>query len=642
MVPILLLLTLYTSVYSDVSIANISTGLVNSYMGSGVDFVVGDEIEFIRDGHTNAVDAKLLNIYMNDIMIGKILFTKTIKSPYDHDFTICKRFNRYSLTKAFTNRIILQNSLSPISPVDTTFFWSAEMEKGHNEVGTFFNAYINPKTQTATIFSPWHSGLIEMNEEYEYIINTQIYSYTAPLTNVLLQQILCELSKNVTLDFSKVKEYSPADFFAKHFWIENNSVHIVTQNLTTDTIKLDVSGKKWYCPDRKASKPFAMKRSITPGLDTITIDYGERFFEALVDLKSPIFCDRLYTGNQGFWFSYSIPNDSANSQRLSIIKEKDIRNTPKDGFTFPEDVRYSTKVNGQGLRYKEVGIVRTAGPNGVPVNFSDHDGIEVELKSENPTHFQVAVELDMSRDFDRHQKEVYVDNSWKKIKIAWDEFKQQGYGIKREFDPSIIKSFVFKSPYNEEIDTVQRTLLIRNLKVYKEKTKPQSLYTHVIKPLNMKGNKLYSAGVKKTKINLNNLDIQFDISKVFNKHLPQITITGLNIDNCTIKAIESIKEFKVNDIPFLQIKGFHSAHRDGYYKGVYYINLSTHKLLQVGNKSGGIRKAGDKFLVSAYFDSYWWKKDSWGPYYYDLSTFDFIEESQIITSYLKSKSVLIQ
>lgn len=193
-------------------------------MGNAVEAAAN---EFRVDGRVSATKAV-------------VLVTKTPGVPYEHDYPICPRFHLKTLTNLAAVPLPLGGAGN--SGAKDAWFWFSSFhdnQSGSVEVGCHFAAFVTEGNRDLTIDSRWVDKQYSpywrdpRRRQYDYILNFQVWSYSASETTKLVRSVLEKLERlpgNWTITYANQQKPIQPTVFVEEAWLSGNSVYLSVWN----------------------------------------------------------------------------------------------------------------------------------------------------------------------------------------------------------------------------------------------------------------------------------------------------------------------------------------------------------------------------------------------------------------------------
>jgi len=169
-----------------------------------------------------------------------VLLTKTPRVPYEHDYPICPRFHLKTLTNLAAVPLSLGGPGN--SDAEDAWFWFSsfhDKKSGSVEVGCHFAVFVTEGNRDFTVDSRWVDKQYSpywrdpRRRQYDYILNFQVWSYSASETLKLVRSVLEKLERlpgNWTITYANQEQPTQPTVFIEEAWLTGNTVYLAVWN----------------------------------------------------------------------------------------------------------------------------------------------------------------------------------------------------------------------------------------------------------------------------------------------------------------------------------------------------------------------------------------------------------------------------
>jgi len=462
----------------------------------------------------NRVDSDVVGIefmsHQNGQIVGAMIGIKTKKEPYDHDYSVCRRFNGYQLHKVshFSLTHSYYEKDNKKTQESLQFPLACFLKDGRMEYGAMMTAYFGyqPDKGLRKIIvdsywlsahawndNAWKKGDIK-NFKFKYAINYQIWSSEPKVIADIMKSCLKKLSSKGDVFFSRNDLLEAPLFFIEKFKIDsdskdgkNDKTLLSIKNLTDHDLTIEWSG--WW--DKRGTQGGNRRIEIQPDRpESFTLPHNTKEKNSAVEIKlnTPwifegmfsfrekqanknsntqqiCFVDKIFTGNKGFWWAIRM-NQSFEAEQLNYKTDDSYYPRKDEVIPLGNPISVVSSVEPKGA----VILGRTLSTSGLRRDDVEHyKGIEFTLSLDRGSDFvKIGVELETPGppNDDIHIKRVSIRKGRpEKYKISFNKMKQGGWGREVPLEKNYIKAILFRFE-NPKSKPMKFKAKISNLKLY--------------------------------------------------------------------------------------------------------------------------------------------------------------------------------
>lgn len=386
---------------------------------------------------------------------GAILGIETQNTTYEHDYTVCRRFQGYAMDTVVPVMI-------PGPSGEEAWFWHSTSYNGEFIEETFtFTVFVKESTKTFTIDSRWtYEDYQQSLPTHDYIFNIRIWAPNVLDAYALVRQTLANLDSfdggSWNLIFANTTEPQTPVVFIEKGQQFGSEIHLTMRNWSGTPQNVTFSGGWRSYLDRETIINFTQTVSVSPGISTVVLSFPN-VLDAVIYSDDGSFKDKVYVGS-GFWFAFDDSNQPWTPSQVTRFESQCTAPTGmgNDALIIPGCSGMTGTIN-DSRGYVGLGV--TINPNGLPVDISKYGALTFRAKGDGRS-YRLKIETASVQDGDFHEIVITPPNgTWRQYVIPFTEFQQRVGTNPVTFTGTDVKAIVWvaegripNSSVNFEID----------------------------------------------------------------------------------------------------------------------------------------------------------------------------------------------